>query len=70
MSKNGRRQETMLKIFTEFFFGWTRKVFPSLDQRNLVCSNRINDNRSTVYPFLPKMDIMTVFAIFRCFWRY
>ena len=28
----------------EFFFAWTRKVLTSLDQRNLVCLNRINDN--------------------------
>ena len=68
--ENRRRRETRLKRFPEFFFGWTGKVFPSLDQGNLVWSNRINDNRSTVYPFLPKMDIMTVFAIFCCFQRY
>ena len=44
MAKNGRRRETTLIRFPEFFFGWTKKVFPSLDQGNLVCSNRINDN--------------------------
>ena len=56
-----------VKKISEFFFGWIRKVFSSLDQGNLVCSNRIYNNRSTVYPFLPKMDVITVFAFFRCF---
>ena len=58
--ENGQRQETTLKRFPEFFFGWTRKVFPSLYQLNLVCSNRINDNRSTVYPFLPKIRLSII----------
>ena len=48
--ENGRHRETTLKRFPEFFFGWTRKVFTSLDQRNLVCLNRITDNRSTACP--------------------
>ena len=65
-----RRRETTLRGFPPFFFGWTRGVYPSLYQRGLVCSNRMSDDRSAVCPFLPKMDIMTVFAIFRCFWRY
>ena len=56
-----------VKKNSEFFFGWIRKILSSLDQGNLVCSNQINNNRSTVYPFLPKMDIITVFAIFCCF---
>ena len=38
--------ETTLKRFPEFFFRRTRKVF-NLLQRNLVCLNRITDNRST-----------------------
>ena len=52
--KNGRRRETMLKRFPEFFFGWIRKVFTSLDQRNLFCLDRINDNRSAACPIPPK----------------
>ena len=40
----GRHRETTLKKCPEFFFAWTRKVLTSLDQRNLVCLNRINDN--------------------------
>ena len=40
-----------VKKCPELFFGWTRKVFASLDQRNLVCLlNRITDNRSTACP--------------------
>ena len=42
--ENGRHRETTLKKCPEVFFAWTRKVLTSLDQRNLVCLNRINDN--------------------------
>ena len=42
--ENGRHRETTLKKCPEFFFAWTRKVLTSLDQRNLVCLNRINDD--------------------------
>ena len=50
----GRHRETTLKKCPEFFFAWTRKVLTSLDQRNLVCLNRINDNWSTAFPIPPK----------------
>ena len=36
------------KLFLKMF-GWTRKVLSQLDQRNLVCSNQINGNRSRPY---------------------
>ena len=66
--KNGRRtrQETMLTRFSVTFLEWIRKVFPSLNQRNLVCSNQIIliDNRSTAYPNLPKLDIFSAEAPF------
>ena len=45
--ENGRHRASPgdhVKKCPEFFFTWTRKVLTSLDQRNLVCLNRINDN--------------------------
>ena len=45
--------------FSANVFRWIKKVFPSLDQRNLVCSNRIINNWSTAYPNLPKLDIFS-----------
>ena len=42
----GRRWSPFSKIIFLKMFGWIRKVLSQLDQRNLVCSNRINDNPS------------------------
>ena len=45
----GRRRSPFSKIIFLNIFGWIRKVLSQLDQRNLACSNRINDNRSRAY---------------------
>ena len=54
--------------FSATFLEWIRKVFPSLNQRNSVCSNQIIlkliDNRSTAYPNLPKLDVFSAEAPF------
>ena len=44
-----RRRSPFSKIIFLKNFGWIRKVLSQLDQRNLVCSNRINGNRSRAY---------------------
>ena len=62
----GRRRSPFFKIIFLKVFGRIRKVLSQLDQRILVCSNRINDNRSRAYLNSRKCAFLTVDLMAKC----